>query len=513
MRTRTGPLGHYDLDESEDALPVSEQIVGALMANSGKVLDLFISWDSDGSGTISRKEFHRSMGELGLEVPPASVDEIFSGWDRDGSGTITLKELTTTLQAASTASRSIVAMRKLLTKKGLKSQLAQAFRTWDKSGDGALDLEEFGKALNGVGLILPTAQVRALFQSIDRDGGGSISFKEFNKVVRLDAEREEAERKQREDRRRRAAYERKEDILDVGELRGSTLSKLAFDVVPAADAAAAAEADGSPLYDSGGPMQAVDSAQQTVATAIVDGRFPPANASAAGTTYSKEAERTRRQMRLRLRGTGLEGSAEVRAREPRGPHERPHEQGWAQQGVVIDDERSPDSTLTMILRRLPRGSPQRQAFGTEERHLKPAASRSYSYSTSPYRTQAVYKADTVTRQCRRPVLREGPGALPRLIDVLSAHRMRAAVPDSIVASLPTFNLCSLPPLRQDDAPRAGWASAGVDGVTALRISTSLPALPALGTHVAARGEARRERKLRRQWQQQQQQLQRDPEAA
>ena len=38
---RPGPLGHFDLDESEEAAPVSEQIVAALKANAGKVLDLF----------------------------------------------------------------------------------------------------------------------------------------------------------------------------------------------------------------------------------------------------------------------------------------------------------------------------------------------------------------------------------------------------------------------------------------------------------------------------------------
>ena len=93
MPVRPGPLGHIDLDESEDAPPISQQLVSALMANSGKVIDLFASWDADQSGTVSRREFHRAMKALGLDVKAPHIDEIFSAWDRDQSGMITLDEL------------------------------------------------------------------------------------------------------------------------------------------------------------------------------------------------------------------------------------------------------------------------------------------------------------------------------------------------------------------------------------------------------------------------------------
>ena len=92
MPVRPGPLGHIDLDESEDAPPISQQLVSALMANSGKVIDLFASWDADQSGTVSRREFHRAMKALGLDVKAPHIDEIFSAWDRDQSGMITLDE-------------------------------------------------------------------------------------------------------------------------------------------------------------------------------------------------------------------------------------------------------------------------------------------------------------------------------------------------------------------------------------------------------------------------------------
>ena len=65
--TGLGPLGNFDLDESPDAPPVSEQIIAALMANAGKVLDLFRSWDNDGDGTDGEAPIvgqYKHMGSL-----------------------------------------------------------------------------------------------------------------------------------------------------------------------------------------------------------------------------------------------------------------------------------------------------------------------------------------------------------------------------------------------------------------------------------------------------------------
>ena len=86
-----GPLGHFDLDESFGALPVSEQIIAALSRNAAKVLDLFRSWDNNNDGIVTRAEFHKAMRELGLEVPKTAIDAIFSKWDDDDSGILSAR--------------------------------------------------------------------------------------------------------------------------------------------------------------------------------------------------------------------------------------------------------------------------------------------------------------------------------------------------------------------------------------------------------------------------------------
>ena len=65
----------------------------ALVNNAVRVIDLFREWDEDGDGAVSKKEFRKAIIHLGLEVPPAAVDELFDSFDKDGGGAINFREL------------------------------------------------------------------------------------------------------------------------------------------------------------------------------------------------------------------------------------------------------------------------------------------------------------------------------------------------------------------------------------------------------------------------------------
>lgn len=402
MARRTGPLGHLDLDESEGAPPVSEQIVSALMVNAGRVLDLFRSWDIDGDGTITQQEFHRAMTELGLEVPGSAIDDIFSSWDTDGGGEITHAELTTILRAASTAKKHIVALRRLLAKHRLK--IVQAFREWDVDGSGEIDPDEFSTALESIGLELSRAQTFALFNTIDRDASGAISFEELHKVLHVDAAKEEANRRRRSIAARKALIERinNEELIDVASLRKTTLTKLrAFD-----DQGWKSDGD---LWQVTADDEAAESA---VAAAVIDQRLiarptssaradaPPPVERRAVSPMSKQqrdiAERRRRRLCLRLRGTGF-----------------------------VDQEHDP--SLTTILRRLPHGSSRRlaQRGGPIDGHG----------------IRAALEATIGDAQ-----------SIPKLLDVLSVHRTRAAVPTRHSSLEIHFALSQLPQLPRERKP-------------------------------------------------------------
>ena len=50
------------------------------------MIDLFREWDTDGDGEVDRKEFHKAMPALGLDVPKAEIDALFDEWGgKDGA--------------------------------------------------------------------------------------------------------------------------------------------------------------------------------------------------------------------------------------------------------------------------------------------------------------------------------------------------------------------------------------------------------------------------------------------
>ena len=105
-------LGSVNLDEGEDALSVGEQLTRALKANAGRVIDLFREWDQDGDGEITRKEFHKAMPMLGLEVPKAEIDTLFNTWDTSGEGSISYHELKKVLGGHSTSAPAAASLKK-----------------------------------------------------------------------------------------------------------------------------------------------------------------------------------------------------------------------------------------------------------------------------------------------------------------------------------------------------------------------------------------------------------------
>lgn len=60
-RMRKTSMRAIDLDESEGARPVHEQLRDAISAQAVRVIELFREWDGDGDGTVSKKEVRRSI--------------------------------------------------------------------------------------------------------------------------------------------------------------------------------------------------------------------------------------------------------------------------------------------------------------------------------------------------------------------------------------------------------------------------------------------------------------------
>lgn len=74
------------------------QLKGLLKPNLARLRSVFLQWDSNGDGKVSRVEFNKAMKALQLEAPGPTVDLLFDRIDGNSSGFIEFKELETALQ-------------------------------------------------------------------------------------------------------------------------------------------------------------------------------------------------------------------------------------------------------------------------------------------------------------------------------------------------------------------------------------------------------------------------------
>lgn len=67
--------------------PVADQLRSILAIYGGKH-DVYASWDKDGGGSVSRKEFRLWWPTIGYDAPVEDIDGLFDEFDADGSGEI-----------------------------------------------------------------------------------------------------------------------------------------------------------------------------------------------------------------------------------------------------------------------------------------------------------------------------------------------------------------------------------------------------------------------------------------
>ncbi|XP_040583260.1 calmodulin-A [Lepeophtheirus salmonis] len=142
---------------------VSELIPGEEIS---RFLEAFNLYDDDSDGVITTSQLGKILHYLGQNPTEAELQDLYLSMDTDGSGTIDLPEF-------------IQSMAKRLARNNFEDEITEAFKVFDKDGNGLISSNELKCVMSNIGEILKDDEVEALIKEADVDGDGSINYAEF----------------------------------------------------------------------------------------------------------------------------------------------------------------------------------------------------------------------------------------------------------------------------------------------------------------------------------------------
>eukprot|EP00667_Euglena_gracilis_P005968 EG_transcript_6014 len=136
----------------------------------------FEKFDTDHSGNLDVREFHKAIVSLGLGYSFEDAENLFNMMDEDGNGSMSMQEflahcreyINNSVQAAAEEAP-----------KDPEAQARQAFHRFDRNRDGFLDVNDFLQAIRELGLGTTMEDAEQLFSMVDEDGSGTMDEEEF----------------------------------------------------------------------------------------------------------------------------------------------------------------------------------------------------------------------------------------------------------------------------------------------------------------------------------------------
>ena len=189
----------------------------ALSRKCARVIDLFRSWDRDGSATIDLQEFTKALQAMGMQYSDGDMRLIFEHLDADGSGLVDYVELNSRLRPKAVPKQlhklrtdmqlrrgssklvGITGRKKLDLSPGGPSvpeqlqtilrdnflKVLDIFRMWDVDDDGTISKKEFAEAIGALGYDTSRDDTDAVFAEFDTDGSGVLDYHEMYQQLRL----------------------------------------------------------------------------------------------------------------------------------------------------------------------------------------------------------------------------------------------------------------------------------------------------------------------------------------
>eukprot|EP00817_Percolomonadidae_sp_ATCC50343_P001890 CAMPEP_0117426746 /NCGR_PEP_ID=MMETSP0758-20121206/6776_1 /TAXON_ID=63605 /ORGANISM="Percolomonas cosmopolitus, Strain AE-1 (ATCC 50343)" /LENGTH=258 /DNA_ID=CAMNT_0005212055 /DNA_START=134 /DNA_END=907 /DNA_ORIENTATION=- len=137
------------------------------------LLSHFNQFDSDGSGSITRKDLGDLLASIGKGVTEDELDKIMEIVDSDGSGSIEFEEFV-----------EIAAEKLTAEERENVNEQKELFNFFDPLSSGRITEESLMTICNKkLGLSFSKQQILEMITYADTNGDGTINLKEFNRAV------------------------------------------------------------------------------------------------------------------------------------------------------------------------------------------------------------------------------------------------------------------------------------------------------------------------------------------
>ncbi|KAJ1557801.1 hypothetical protein HK096_005273, partial [Nowakowskiella sp. JEL0078] len=137
-----------------------------------EIREAYALFDTDGSGTITSKEWRIAMRALGYEPSREEMKRMLAEIDVDGSGTIDLEEF---LQLITRRMAQQVA----------RDEMRQTFKLFDPDlNTGTITIKNLRKVVEMVGEDLTDEELREMMEEADKDQDGEVTEEDFIRIMK-----------------------------------------------------------------------------------------------------------------------------------------------------------------------------------------------------------------------------------------------------------------------------------------------------------------------------------------
>ena len=171
--------------QHDSIMKVRQRIAQILRSRNITVHAVFVTFDRNNSGKLSRAEFRNALEHLKLNLSTYDIETLLVEADSNKDGLIDYNEFCKFLSPPG----GVVDTFKEHMRRIGKS-LPDLFNIFDTNKDGTISQQEFREACNNLDLGLSSFEVEQLILIIDKTRNGTISYNEFNLILTTPTEEE-----------------------------------------------------------------------------------------------------------------------------------------------------------------------------------------------------------------------------------------------------------------------------------------------------------------------------------